>query len=164
MNEYERSPGTGFSHSLSVCVYPCVCVCVSPESSASKRSGCKNQSGAMKQAAPQLANHRFEHQKRGGAVRLPATLSKQPSSHAAILSSPLLHPARPQRTVAHSSALHSPRALPNFNLRRCGFFKTTPPSSALGHLFFFQKKKKKFLFPLTPTEQLPIFGSLVVQQ
>lgn len=72
---------------------------LSPESRASERRGCKNQSGAMRQAAPQLANHRFEHHKRGGAVRLPATLPKQPSSHAAILSSSLLHP---RKTAAHA--------------------------------------------------------------
>ncbi len=69
----------------------------SPEKSASERSGCKNQSGAMRQAAPQLANHRFEHQKRGGAVRLPATLSKQPSSHAATL----LSSTSPPQPAAH---------------------------------------------------------------
>lgn len=72
---------------------------LSPESCASERRGCKNQSGAMRQAAPQLANHRFEHHERGGAVRLPAALPKQPSSHAAILSSSLLHP---RTTAAHA--------------------------------------------------------------
>lgn len=93
MNECERSPGTGSPLSLFLPLP------LSPESSASERRGCKNQSGAMRQAAPQLANHRFEHHKRGGAVRLPATLSKQPSSHAAILSSSLLHP---RKTAAHA--------------------------------------------------------------
>ena len=91
MNECESSPGT--RHPLSLSLSP------SPESSASERRGCKNQSGAMRQAAPQLANHRFEHHKRGGAVRLPAALSAQPSSHAAILSSSLLHP---RTTAAHA--------------------------------------------------------------
>lgn len=103
---------------------------LSPESSASERRGCKNQSGAMRQAAPQLANHRFEHHKRGGAVRLPATLSKQPSSHAAILSSPLLHP---RKTAAHAwsrvCASAAACALPKFSLRRCGLTETPPPSS-----------------------------------
>lgn len=65
---------------LSLSFSVCVRLCASPESGASERSGRKkNQSGAMRQAAPQLANHRFEHQKRGGAVGLPASLSKQPS-------------------------------------------------------------------------------------
>lgn len=110
MNECESSPGSDFSLSLSV----------SPESSASERSGCKNQSGAMRQAAPQLANHRFEHQKRGGALRLPATLSKQSYSHAATLLSSTSPPLPAAHGCSHS-ALHPPCALPNFNLRQCGF-------------------------------------------
>ena len=90
---------------------------VSPESSASERSGCKNQSGAMRQAAPQLANHRFEHQKTGRGGSFTCHPLKASPPHMPLLSSPLLHPRSPQRTVAHISALPSAVCAPtNFSL------------------------------------------------
>lgn len=104
------------SRSLSLSSARALSLSVSPESSASERSGCKNQSGAMRQAAPQLANHRFEHQKRGGAVRLPATLSKQPSSHAATLlssTSPPLPAARSRSHFCAPSAECAPQLQPS---------------------------------------------------
>ncbi|CAJ1062970.1 hypothetical protein FQA47_011936 [Xyrichtys novacula] len=131
MNECESSPGTDFSLSLSssLSLSPSLSLSVSPESSASERSGCKNQSGAMRQAAPQLANHRFEHQKRGGAVRLPATLSKQPFLTCRY--SPLSSTSPPLPAAHGCSHFCAPSAaacaLCNFNLRLCGFYKTTSP-------------------------------------
>lgn len=125
---------------------------LSPESSASERRGCKNQSGAMRQAAPQLANHRFEHHKRGGAVRLPATLPKQPSSHAAVLSSSLLHP---RKTAAHawsrfcvSAAVCAPEIQPPP-------VRSDRDASSLLKIFDFLT----FTSTFPPTEQLSIFGS-----
>lgn len=80
----------------------------SPESGASERSACKNQSGAMRQAAPQLANHRFEHQKRGGALHLPATLSQQPSFLTCRRA--LLSRTSPPPPAAHGRSLRSTAA------------------------------------------------------
>lgn len=151
MNECESSPGSDFSLSLSRALS--LARSLSPESGASERSGCKNQSGAMRQAAPQLANHRFEHQKRGGAVHLPATLSKQPSSHAATLlssSSPPLPAAHGCSRFCAPSAVCAPQL--HSNLRQCGFYLTTPSSSSssVGLLTFFSFsffKKKQFFLP-----------------
>lgn len=138
MNECESSPGSDFSLSRARALS--LARSLSPESGASERSGCKNQSGAMRQAAPQLANHRFEHQKRGGAVHLPATLSKQPSSHAATLlssSSPPLPAAHGCSRFCAPSAVCAPQL--HSNLRQCGFYLTTPSSSSssVGLLTFF---------------------------
>ncbi|RVE63107.1 hypothetical protein OJAV_G00164990 [Oryzias javanicus] len=104
----------------------------SPESGASERSACKNQSGAMRQAAPQLANHRFEHQKRGGALHLPATLSQQPSFLPHMPPrAPLPYFTPAARSARSLSCAPPPRAF--LSLR--GFHQTSP-ALLLGLLTF----------------------------
>lgn len=65
MDECERAPDSPLSPSH----------CGAPWRARGKRSAVQKSKWGKRQAAPQLANHLTEHQRRGGAVRLPDTLS-----------------------------------------------------------------------------------------
>lgn len=82
MNECERSPGSRLLSAIPA-KSSLETLESAPGGERAGRRALEKPKWGTRQAAPQLANHRFEHQKRGGAVRLPATLSKKPSSHAA---------------------------------------------------------------------------------